>query len=195
MLPYASLNERRDAWRKDFHDRFAPLVRECKTPGEAAVKLNATIFKMLGVQYHATLRPKPDQSPYESIAAHYASCTGLAILLVDACRAVGVPARIVAVPHWTGKTGNHTWVEVWDGAWHYTGAAEPAPLDRAWFTADAAGADPVNPLQRIYASSFRKTGLALPLVWAMRNQDVSAVDVTARYAAHGPAEKKSSKND
>ncbi|MFM9065283.1 MAG: hypothetical protein ACKOOI_19925, partial [Pirellula sp.] len=26
ILPYVSINERRDAWRKDFRDRFAPLI-------------------------------------------------------------------------------------------------------------------------------------------------------------------------
>ncbi len=36
------------------------------------------------------------------IAAGYASCTGLSIFLVNACRAVGIPARV------TGKTHTHT---------------------------------------------------------------------------------------
>ena len=130
VLPYASINERRDDWRKDFYERFAPLVRDCKTPGEAAVKLNASIFKMVGVQYHATKRPKPDQSPYESIAAHYASCTGLSVLLVDACRAVGVPARIAGTPSWTTMHGNHTWVEIWnDGKWNFTGGRRARPAE------------------------------------------------------------------
>lgn len=37
----------------------------------------------------------PDiMSPSQVIAAGYASCTGLAIFLVNACRAVGIPARV-----------------------------------------------------------------------------------------------------
>ena len=38
ILPYASVSERRDRWRKQFFERFKPLVKEAKTPGEAAVK-------------------------------------------------------------------------------------------------------------------------------------------------------------
>ena len=34
-----------------------------------------------------------------------ATCTGLSILLVDACRSVGVPARIAGTPLWS----NNSW--------------------------------------------------------------------------------------
>ena len=183
VLPYASVNERRDNWRKDFHERFIGLARKCKTPGEAAVRLNQQVFKQLKVQYHATKRPKPDQSPYESTKAGYASCTGLSILLIDACRAVCVPARLAGTPLWTNRTGNHSWVEVWDGQWHYTGAAEPAPLDTAWFTQVASKADPARPEHRIYAASWERTGTPFPLVWDLKIRYVPAVDVTRFYTA------------
>jgi transglutaminase-like putative cysteine protease len=156
-------------------------VEKCKSPGEAAVLLNREIFKALGVQYHATKRPKPDQSPYESTAAGYASCTGLSVLLVDACRAVGVPARIAGTAQWTGEPGNHTWVEVWDNGWHFIGAAEDGELDRTWFNDRARAADPSRRETRIYATSFKPTGDSFPMVWAPRNTSVPAVDVTARY--------------
>lgn len=182
VVPYASLNERRDDWREDFFKRFAASVRDCQTPGAAAVRLNTSIFAVLNVRYHATKRPKPDQSPYESMEAHYASCTGLSLLLVDACRAVGVPARIVGVPAWTGKRGNHTWVEVWDnGDWHFLGAAESTRLDSAWFTTVAAKADLHDPRHHIYASSWRRTTLHFPLVWDPTIDWVNAVDVSDRY--------------
>ncbi|MBN1511905.1 MAG: transglutaminase domain-containing protein [Phycisphaerae bacterium] len=183
VLPYANINERRDNWRRDFFERFSPLVRDCRTPSEAALKLNNAIFGLLGVQYHASLRPKPDQSPYESMKAGYASCTGLSILLVDACRAVGVPARFVGTPQWTGRTGNHSWVEIWDGQWHYVGAAEPDPagLDHAWFTAQATKSDASQPMHRIYAASFRKTDTSFPLVWDLNLTWVCALDVTKQY--------------
>ena len=111
VLPYASVNERRDDWRGEFFARFLPLVAGCRTPGEAAQVLNREMFKLLDVQYHARKRPKPDQSPLESIEAKYASCSGLSILLIDACRAVCVPARFAGTPRWTTKRGNHSWVE------------------------------------------------------------------------------------
>ena len=38
-------------------------------------------------------RKRNNQSPQESIEQGKATCTGLSIILVDACRAVGIPAR------------------------------------------------------------------------------------------------------
>ena len=70
---------------------------------------------------------RPNQSPKESIEQGLASCTGLSIVLIDACRSVGVPTRLVGTPMWANKAGNHTWVEIWDGDWHFTGACEPDP--------------------------------------------------------------------
>ena len=72
VLPYASINERRDDWRRDFLEKFSPLIENAKTPGEAAQILNRDMFKLIDVRYHASKRPKPDQSPYESIDAGYA---------------------------------------------------------------------------------------------------------------------------
>src|SRR5204863_3474873 len=38
VLPYANLDEKRDAWRKEFFDLCMPIVKSCKTPSEAAQK-------------------------------------------------------------------------------------------------------------------------------------------------------------
>jgi hypothetical protein len=183
VLPYASVNERRDDWREDFFKRFLPLVADCGTPGEAAQLLNRDMYKLLDVQYHARKRPKPDQSPLESIEAKFASCSGLSILLIDACRAVCVPARFAGTPQWTTKRGNHSWVEIWDGRWHFTGACEynEAGLNNVWFLADAAQADKDDPRRAIYASSWRTTGKPFPLVWDRRAHYVQAVNVTDHY--------------
>ena len=40
VLPYSSLNERRDNWRKDFHERFSPIVKNANSAYEAAAILN-----------------------------------------------------------------------------------------------------------------------------------------------------------
>ena len=185
VLPYASINERRDAWRKDFFGRFSPLVKNCKTPGEAAQVLNKEIWGMVGVRYHASKRPKPDQSPYESMEATFASCSGLSVMLIDACRSVGVPARFVGTPMWSNKRGNHSWVEVWDGSdWQYTGACEynPAGLGKAWFAGSAAKAVKDDPRHAIYASSWKKSETIFPLVWDLGIDYVQAENVTDRYA-------------
>lgn len=195
ILPYASINERRDDWRADFRERFAPLVAEADTPSEAAAILNNAIFKQVGVKY-STGRPKPDQSPLESIEAGMASCTGLSVLLVDACRSVGVPARFAGTALWSDNSGNHSWVEVWDdGNWHFTGAAEPTgdELDRAWFADRAAGATEGDREHGIFAVTWRDVPLHFPMVWLPDDETVGAVDVTWRYVtrrsavAHGQA--------
>ena len=183
VLPYASVNERRECWRGDFFKRFAPVAWTCATPGEAAKVLNAHIYKELGVTYHATNRPKPHQSPSESIEVKYASCTGLSVLLIDACRAAGVPARMAGTPLWTDRSGNHNWVEVWDGQWYCVDAWKPGELNDTEFAARAARADPTRWQHRIYAVSYRKTSAHFPLVWDLAARWVSAVDVTDRYLA------------
>jgi Transglutaminase-like superfamily len=190
ILPYASVNESRDAWRRKLYDLAAPLVADCQTPAEAAQRLNQKLFKLTGVRY-STQRRRADQGPLETMETGMATCTGLSILLVDACRAVGVPARVVATPIWFNKRGNHTWVEIWDGDWHFTGAAEPDArgLNRGWFKHDASQALKDVREHAIYASSFAKTGLSFPLVWASSVQYVSAVNVTERYTPKAqPAE-------
>lgn len=189
VLPYASLNERRDNWRKVLIDRCATMITNCATPGEAAQALNRQLFKATNVRY-STQRRRADQGPLETMESGLATCTGLSILLVDACRALGVPARVAATPMWANNRGNHTWVEVWDQGWHFTGAAEPDPkgLDRGWFRGDAAQARKDERRYAIYASSYARTGETFPLVWAPDIAWVNAENVTDRYAARVPAD-------
>ena len=130
-------------------------------------------------------RSRTGTGPAETIDTKIASCTGLSILLVDACRSVGVPARLVGIASWPHKRGNHTWVEVWDGeTWRFTGAAEqdPAGFDRGWFVADAALARSDERQHAIHAVQWRRTGTRFPLAWA-RDAEVHAIDVTSRYTA------------
>jgi hypothetical protein len=160
-----------------------PLVKSCKTPSEAAQKLNSQVFQKVRLQF-STQRKAPNQSPKESIEQGKASCTGLSIVLSDACRCVCVPARLVGTPLWINKRGNHTWVEVWDKDWHFTGACEQDPngLDRGWFVPDASQAKKDSYEHAIYAASFRKSTVNFPLVWDIKKKDVPAENVTDRYA-------------
>jgi predicted esterase len=183
VLPYAVLDEARGPWRREVRDACLPIIKGCKSPSEAAQKINSTLFGKLKVKY-STGRKRANQSPRESIDTGLASCTGLSILLVDACRSVGIPARAVGTPLWANRSGNHTWAEVWDGRWMFTGAAEqdPAGMDRGWFVPNASLARADVPEHAIYASSYRPTGLHFPLPWAPADRAVPAVNVTARYA-------------
>lgn len=194
VLPYASINERRDNWRYQFLERFGSIVQETSSISEAAALLNQKIFPELQVRY-STKRRRADQSPLESMKSGLASCTGLSVLLIDACRAVGIPARFVGTPLWSDQSGNHSWVEIWDQTWHFTGAAEPRglELDKAWFLGRASAARRDHPLHAIYAVSFRKTPQTFPMVWARQDQSVSAVNVTDRYANRMPMPPEGSK--
>lgn len=183
VLPYAVFDETREPWRAEFLEKARGLVKDAQSATEAAQALNRGLFKEVNVHYN-TGRKRPNQSPRESIALGKATCTGLAILLVDACRAVGIPARGVGTPLWTNDRGNHTWAEVWDGDWHFTGADEydAQGLDRGWFVGDAAKAKADVPRYAIYATSWKRDGVTFPLVWARESTNVAAVNVTARYA-------------
>jgi len=180
VLPYAVVDEIRNDWRRDFRDRFAKYVTDCTDLRAAIDSVNRNICTEVEVEYN-TLREKTNQNPAESMRQHMASCTGLAILLVDALRAVGIPARFAGTPSWADDRGNHSWTEVWiDGAWHFT-EYYPTEIDRAWFLADTGKARPGDPKYGIYAVSFRPTGIAFPMVWNEESDAVHACDVSQRY--------------
>lgn len=183
VLPYASLDETREDWRSFFYPKCKELVKEAKTTTEASQAINKGIFNLIKVHYN-TGRKAPNQSPSESIKLGMATCTGLSIILVDACRSVGVPARIAGTALWSNKRGNHTWVEIYDGGeWFFTGADEydAKGLNRGWFVNDASKAVKDDWRHAIWASSWKKTGDFFPMVWNIRNRGVGAVNVTDRY--------------
>jgi len=188
VLPYASLNEPREDWREDFFNRFSKHVKGAKTQQEALALVNDHILKEVKVEYN-TKRKRADQSPYESMQQGMASCTGLSILLTDAFRSVGIPSRVVGTPAWTTKVGNHNWVEVWTSAdkqWHFTEYYQDSKgLDHGWLLADAAKGNAKSLYHSIYASSWKEGSGYFPLVWNMKNKEVAAVNVTARYVALG----------
>lgn len=181
VLPYVSLNEKRESWRKEFYERFSRYVAKCTNIFEAIDSVNRNIRDEVVVDYN-TKREKPDQAPFESMRQHMASCTGLSILLTDAFRSVGIPSRVAGTPNWHDERGNHNWTEVWaDGKWYFTEYYFPGQLDNAWFFADAGQAVKNNPDKAIYASSFKPTGISFPLVWDENIRYVYAENVTDRY--------------
>ncbi len=183
VLPYCVFDEHRDEWRPHLYPLSAEIVAGAKSVSEAVQLINEKIFPAVNVKY-STERRAPNQCVSESIKLGKASCTGLTILAVNACRAVGIPARAVGTALWAKGSGNHTWFETFceDKQWHFTGAAEPDPsgLDRAWFVSEAAKAVS-NSLNGIFATSYERRPLAFPLVWAPQVSTVFADDVTLRY--------------
>ena len=191
VLPYHVVDEVRDSWRKELYEMFAPAVDSCSTMYDAICAVNANIPRLTGVDYN-TKREKTNQSPRESMRQGMASCTGLAILLVDAYRAVGIPARFAGTASWHYNRGNHSWTEVWlDGKWRVTEYYFPSKLDHLWFMPDASKADANNRTYAIYATRFGKADDWFPMVWADGDVEgrpieelpkwVGAENVTKRY--------------
>lgn len=181
VLPYSVIGEEADDWRADFRSRFLPVVAGIQKSGEAAQKINTVLWKMLDVVY-SPKRDKPDQSPYHSMRIKMASCTGLSILLIDACRSVGIPARFVGCL-WANKPGNHSWVEVWqDGVWYHLGAFDGVGLNDAWFNSDVVYNKPNDPRYAIFAYAWLPSaGTTLRSMTSGRTTPRPVLDVTQRY--------------
>ena len=190
VLPYFVVDEVRDAWRKELYELFAPVVEECQSMEEALCAVNSNIPRLTGVDYN-TLREKTNQSPRESMRQGMASCTGLSILLVDAYRAVGIPARFVGTVSWHDNRGTHSWTEVWlDGEWRVTEYYFPSKLDHLGFMADASKATVDDRRYAIYATSFAEREDWFPMIWAVEDKEnaieamphtFGAVNVTQHY--------------
>ncbi len=180
VLPYFSLDENRDNWREDYYNRFSKYVKNCKTIYDAIDSVNLNIRDELEVDYN-TKRSIVNISPFQAMKEKMATCTGLSFLLVDAFRAVGIPARVAGTPLWTNMRGNHSWVEVWiNGEWYFT-EYYPDALNKSWFLADAGKADPEKPVHWIYAASYKPAGTHFPRVWDRDAKDINGVNVTDRY--------------
>ena len=184
VLPYSVIREGCDDWRGEFRERFLPLVAGCTNAYEAAVKLDRTIWNMINVHYNVK-RDKARQSPRHSMRIGMASCTGISIILIDACRSVGIPARLVGC-NWTTIPGNHSWVEVWsEGRWRVLASGEKEREDDIWFLEYAAQADASRPDKRIYASRWSPSpaGTLFWQTWEFPQKvsDVPADEVTEKY--------------
>jgi len=184
VLPPTHVSEQCEGWCDVLTLRLQGVGDDAVGVRETVHALNAAIGDTLGVRYHPTKRRAPDQGPIETMELGWSSCTGLSILLADACRTRGIPARLTGTPLWVNDSGNHTWVEVWaDGDWHHVEAADPNSWDSAWFDEIASkAAGESDPMHRIYAV-MPDGPLIFPLAWAPERQDIQAVDVTDRYAA------------
>lgn len=176
ILPQTSLGEDCVDWLPILQPIAEEIAHNAQTPFEAATLLNRHLWQRTGVIY-STRRDKANQDPLHSMRIGMASCSGLSILLADACRSLGIPARLVGC-QWRLKPGNHTWVEVWsNGQWFPLGAAEDVPPEKLWFLGDAAAADPQNPRYAIYATRATRT----PESTTFWGWGVPADNVTTRY--------------
>lgn len=141
VLPYQHFDEPLDDWRSDFFQRLAPLpaVKQATSLKELAEVVIPLAFSSLGskVEFKANMTPQVMAPISETLRLGHASCTGLSILVANALRSVGVPARIAGITEWNRpEGGNHNWVEVWTGeGWHFIDAVPTTKVtwDKTWF--------------------------------------------------------------
>lgn len=184
VLPYASLTERREGWRRLFFQELAPQAAEAGSLADATHKLNQYIWGRWRIRLKADQQPDV-MAPSEVIAAGYASPTSLSVFLVNALRSVGIPARVVGTMQWRmAGGGSHSWVEAWDqGKWSFVDPGEYRPLNDTWFYPYPAQLQvPSSPRHAIIAATYEQGGHGyFPLPHAPKNQIVPGIDVTRHY--------------
>lgn len=197
VLPYASVNEARSDWRRLFGATLGPLVAKATSRTEALQEANKGLWSALRPQAPIVFKHQQTPliyDPMSTIAYGFASCTGISIVLIDALRSVGVPARLVGTPAWNGelKNGNHNWVEVWlepgavkadDDGWVFLegapagGGSLSDPCSK-WFCSPSKMAG-----TEVFAASFDRTTneTFYPMSWDLGNHHVPGVNRTAYY--------------
>lgn len=179
ILPYSVLNEKRDNWRPLFYDMFNAIARMSPTNEETIMNLDREVFStfqlcFLNVDIYSSMC-----SPFESIQRGSASCLELAIIFIDACRALGIPARLAIIPQWAHMKLGHSWPEVYvNGQWYSFDCFDPSRIGEAWERRRASETDTSKAKHRIYAVSFKKTGIQMTF-W----KNISFVDITESYVS------------
>ena len=225
VVPYAVTNEPRSDHRPLLFDALKDTLKnyersefdmleeyDAQSPGgqikEVTKLINTRLWAILGrpskpIAFKAGLTPRI-YDPLSVIAYGHSSCTGLAVVLVAALRAVGIPARMAGTPAWYGDPdkGNHSWVEVWvpdnnnngEGKWIFL---EPTPGiaegDEDTADADDLDRDPCkrwfctserfNGSTKVYATRFDKENASnfYPMAWSVGDEGVPGEDRSEYY--------------
>lgn len=203
VLPYANVNEPRVDWRTLLSNKVGPVVQnplyQAQDIAEVVSVVNEQLWSV--VRPDSEIKFKGGQTPliYDPMSVidyGFASCTGISIMLVDALRSVGVPARIAGTPAWHGNVsdGNHNWVEVWLGpgkglhneSWSFlegkpAGANESLtnPCDK-WFC-NPAHFNKTMAFAPQFDTSSNTT--VYPMAWDLDNLNIPGVNRTDYYNA------------
>lgn len=194
VLPFANVDEARNNWRPLLKEALAPTVKHLKMirifldTDTVVDQINKDLWKSFTyvnngepIVFKAGQTPRI-YDPMSVILYGRASCTGLSILLVDALRAVGVPARIAGTPAWNGNVdnGNHSWVEFYSDMEQKWKFLEPI-VDmqkndpcKYWFC----NKKHFDGKTKVYAAKMVKTedGTYFPMSWDASNQGVPGED-------------------
>jgi len=188
VLPYRQLDEPIDNWRPQFYEKLLPVARDKVSLRDLADAVVVFAFEGLGqkLEFKGNSTPQVMAPVSETLAKGYASCTGLSILVANALRAVGVPARVVGTPEWhLPAGGNHNWVEAWLGdGWHFMDAVPTKKVewDSTWFTKNTQVAIP-GTIHGIYTPVWDKHDADGQYLFTWRDPPVPvpALDRTNAY--------------
>lgn len=177
VLPYAAADEARDPWRADFYERFRDVAAGSASVEDAVIRLSRETVLQFHLIYADKNIRKPLFGPRRIIERGLVSCGEASLMLVDACRAVGIPARLAVLPRYRGKAGGHIWVEVWDaGRWRHIVAYDPSLLDKTWLDTLLASMFPEGGRGLIFTPCFRRTGIR-----AMGGWNSLFIDISENY--------------
>ncbi|MCX6646645.1 MAG: transglutaminase domain-containing protein [bacterium] len=133
VLPMRVSQEPLENWRPFFYELLKDQVEGLQTLEEVTQVVRQVTGSLVGFKQ----TQNRDQGPFESIASGYGRCEEIMIVLIDGCRAVGVPARQAWTPYWTYQDNNHAWTEVLgdDGNWWDAESARDVPAPgNTWVT-------------------------------------------------------------
>ncbi|MFR4045320.1 MAG: transglutaminase domain-containing protein [Odoribacter splanchnicus] len=176
VLPYVSLNETREGWRKEFYERFGKYVQHCKTILKPSIRSTGMSDEVL-VDYNTKRenRIRVRSNPCGSI--WLVPIIDLADGCFPGCR---IPSRWPVLPIGTTNGAIITDRGLGRRKLVFYGILFSGQLNNAWFFADAESGK--NDQQKaIYASSFKPTGTYFPLVWDENIRYVPAANVTDFY--------------
>jgi hypothetical protein len=177
VVPYAAADEPRDPWRADFYERFREVAASSPSVEEAVLRLSRESVLQFRLIYADKHIRKPLLGPRRIIERGLVSCGEASLILVDACRAVGIPARLAVLPRYRGKPGGHIWVEIWEaGRWRHVVAYDPSLVDKSWIDTLLASMYPQGGRGLIFAPSFRRAGRRIMGAW-----DCAFVDISGNY--------------
>jgi hypothetical protein len=196
VLPYAVINEHRDLgwrWRRRMYEAFAPMVAAATSPLDAAHILAQLIptASLDGMFQFAGRSPMtgppitwrsstaPGLLSVQQVVEFGGSCTGTGVVLVAACRSVGVAARLAGCSESVVAGDDHHWAEIWDGSsagpfgdsWHTREGVSRGNEDGPWDSPSAPmngclqGVQPGDRLHTLWASSWSGSSF-MPLLWA-----------------------------
>ena len=180
VFPFTVLTE--DAftdsnWRAKFFAKAHSIAETCHTVECIGLEMNRLIYDITDPPIVFESAPPNKLNSYsvmETLERKKGSCTAMSVILITALRMVGVPSRIVGVPHWnlgpsrcpngdaSEECGNHNWVEIFvpNRGWSFIDQRRPdlevLPLNQSWFYPDFVRGNSrvAHGNHSVYAASF-----------------------------------------